>query len=88
MLITEIQISVVMVSVALVSIVSAAVSVTAMFVSLRSRVADHEQRLRYHADEIVEIRREQSQTATQFAVIAEQLKHIREIVDKLGSGCS
>ena len=85
MLITEIQVSFIMVAVALVSIVSAAISVTAMFVSLKSRVEDHEERLRYHADAIAALEKNESTAVTQFAVIAEQLKHIREKVDQLGS---
>ena len=86
MLVTEIQMNAVMFASAIVAVVGAAISVTAMFVSLKSRVTDHEERIKYHANEIAELKRAEASSATQFAVISEQLSRIRQAVDEL-RGC-
>jgi hypothetical protein len=54
--------------------------VTAMFVSLREKVKDHEVRLQYHSQQIHELKEYESKSNTQFALI---LQRIDTIIDKL-----
>ena len=66
------------------ALILSVISVTAMFVTLREKVQDHETRLRHHADKIAHLDSAGANSDVQFAKIMTKLEHIEK---KLNSGC-
>ena len=66
------------------ALILSVISVTAMFVTLREKVQDHEDRLRHHATKIGALESSVAHSDVQFARIMTKLEHIE---DKLSSGC-
>lgn len=66
------------------ALILSVVSVTAMFVTLREKVTDHEERIRLHALKIGAIESSLAHSDVQFAKIMTKLEHIEQ---KLNTGC-
>lgn len=66
------------------ALILSVISVTAMFVTLREKVQDHETRLRHHSDKIAQLDSAISHSDVQFARIMTKLEHIEA---KLNAGC-
>ena len=80
--ITDLTINIALLS----GLIGGVTGVTAMFVSLREKVKDHEIRLQYHANQINELKECEKASTTQVALI---LQRIDTIIEKLAElkGC-
>lgn len=68
------------------SLLTLAVTFTGMFVTLRERVQNHEERLKYHANEILALQNSCIDSGKQYARIEELLFHIQEDIKELKKG--
>jgi uncharacterized protein YwgA len=57
--------------------------ITAMFVTLRERVKNHDHRLRYHAEIISDLKSVESDNAAEFREIKTTLEYIKKLLDDL-----
>ena len=67
----------------IIALASSVIAVTAMFVTLRERVSDHEIRIQHHSSEIRRIDCAASEARTEFARISVMIAGVRDAIEEL-----
>ena len=61
----------------------AVATIVAMFVTLRERLRDHDERLRYHARLIDELKISESDNKSLFAQILERIENLTKMIEEM-----